>query len=122
MPSARTNEPNWTKIWTKTADSRRDERRGRHDVILAVLAELRRQKLPSLQLSLAEGAIGVGGWDGHGPGCRHAGGTPTLPTRPCCLEMRTRARSWVSARIHSLLIGEVVSEVAEECRRSVESC
>lgn len=52
MLSARTNEPNWTKIWTETAGSRGDERRGRRDAILAALVELRSQELPPLQLSL----------------------------------------------------------------------
>lgn len=57
MPSARTNEPNWTKIWTETAGSRGDERRGRRDVILAALVELRCQELSPLQLSLVEAAV-----------------------------------------------------------------
>ncbi len=58
MPSARMNEPNWTKIWTETAGSRGHERRGLRDVILAVLVELRRQELPPLQPNLAEGRWG----------------------------------------------------------------
>lgn len=100
MPSARTNEPNWTKIWTETVGSRGDERRERRDVIRA------------------EAAVGVRGKDGHGRGADMTE-VALVVFAIECLETFA-AKFLIDLRERPRTIGpfvELIDEAAEHLRR-----